>query len=81
MFLPINQGLVESANLVVQVMRKVGISAELLHIELQNTVEDTIDPSSPSLPPPQIVYCEVKSKSNPNGKTILFYNRYDIQPI
>src|SRR4051794_28616933 len=36
-------------------------------------------PSS-SLPPPPIVYGEVKSKSNPNGKTILFYNHYDIQP-
>ncbi len=34
----------------------------------------------PYLPPP-LVFGEVKSKSNPNGKTILFYNHYDVQPI
>ena len=27
-----------------------------------------------------IVYGEVKSKKNPQGKTILFYNHYDVQP-
>ncbi|MDQ4074316.1 MAG: M20/M25/M40 family metallo-hydrolase, partial [Thermoproteota archaeon] len=32
----------------------------------------------PAIPP--IVYGEVKSKSNPGGKTILFYNHYDVQP-
>ena len=77
-----NQGLVECADLVAQLMRKAGISAELLSIDndLQKTMEYNIDPFSPSLPPP-IVYGEVKSKSNPNGKTILFYNHYDVQPI
>jgi acetylornithine deacetylase/succinyl-diaminopimelate desuccinylase-like protein len=77
-----NQGLLECANLVAQVMRKAGISAELLYIDndFQKTVEDSICPSSTSLPPP-IVYGEVKSKSNPSGKTILFYNHYDVQPI
>ena len=30
---------------------------------------------------PPIVYGEVKSKSNPNAKTILFYNHYDVQPV
>jgi acetylornithine deacetylase/succinyl-diaminopimelate desuccinylase-like protein len=29
---------------------------------------------------PPIVYGEVKSKANPDGKTILFYNHYDVQP-
>src|SRR5690242_14905665 len=29
---------------------------------------------------PPIVYGEVKSKSNPDGNTILFYNHYDVQP-
>ena len=29
---------------------------------------------------PPLVYGEIKSKSNPNGKTILFYNHYDVQP-
>ena len=28
-----------------------------------------------------IVYGEVKSKSNPNGRTILFYNHYDVKPV
>src|SRR3954453_24012365 len=56
--------------------------------------DDYLAPSCPSsvsvpacdftsaLPPPApIVFGEVKSKSNPNGKTILFYNHYDVQPI
>jgi acetylornithine deacetylase/succinyl-diaminopimelate desuccinylase-like protein len=29
---------------------------------------------------PPIVFGEVKSKSNPGGRTILFYNHYDVQP-
>jgi acetylornithine deacetylase/succinyl-diaminopimelate desuccinylase-like protein len=29
---------------------------------------------------PPIVYGQVKSKANPDGKTILFYNHYDVQP-
>ena len=45
-----------------------GISSELLKI----------DGNSGQVSP--IVYGEVKSKSNPNGKTILFYNHYDVQP-
>jgi len=39
------------------------------------------DFTSPLPPPAPIVFGEVKSKSNPNGKTILFYNHYDVQPI
>jgi acetylornithine deacetylase/succinyl-diaminopimelate desuccinylase-like protein len=31
--------------------------------------------------PPPIVYGEIKSRSNPYGKTILFYNHYDVQPV
>jgi acetylornithine deacetylase/succinyl-diaminopimelate desuccinylase-like protein len=31
--------------------------------------------------PPPLVFGEVKSKLNPLGKTILFYNHYDVQPI
>jgi acetylornithine deacetylase/succinyl-diaminopimelate desuccinylase-like protein len=27
-----------------------------------------------------VLYGEIKSKQNPNGKTILFYNHYDVQP-
>jgi acetylornithine deacetylase/succinyl-diaminopimelate desuccinylase-like protein len=36
--------------------------------------------TKPHLEFPPIVYGEAKSKSNPNGKTILFYNHYDVQP-
>src|SRR5918911_495275 len=79
------QGLVECANLVAQIMRKAGIDAQLLYINdsLHKNAEDDIDScssssSSSSLPP--IVYGEVKSKSNPHAKTILFYNHYDVQP-
>ncbi|MFL6362879.1 MAG: hypothetical protein ACJ709_05500, partial [Nitrososphaeraceae archaeon] len=76
------QGLVECASLVVRLMRKAGINAKLLYVKsnLQKAVEDDIDPYSPSSAPP-IVYGEVRSKSNPNGRTILFYNHYDVQPI
>ena len=27
------------------------------------------------------VHGEVRSKANPNGRTILFYNHYDVQPV
>ncbi|MGI0029273.1 MAG: M20/M25/M40 family metallo-hydrolase [Nitrososphaera sp.] len=59
------QGLVECANLVATTMRKAGIASELLYLD-----DRTIPP---------VVYGEVKSKTNP-GKTILFYNHYDVQP-
>ncbi|MGI0013990.1 MAG: M20/M25/M40 family metallo-hydrolase, partial [Nitrososphaera sp.] len=59
------QGLVECANLVATTMRKAGIVSELLYLDDR------------SIPP--VVYGEVKSKTNP-GKTILFYNHYDVQP-
>ena len=74
------QGLVECANLVAAIMRKAGINAQLLYIDSnlpKNTVDD-MDSSSSPVPP--IVYGEVKSKSNPHAKTILFYNHYDVQP-
>lgn len=56
------------AELVSDIMSNSGISAELLKLD------DNSEQVSP------IVYGEVKSKSNPNGKTILFYNHYDVQP-
>ncbi len=56
------------AELVSEIMSKAGISTEIIKSE----------ESSEQIPP--IVYGEVKSKSNPNGKTILFYNHYDVQP-
>jgi acetylornithine deacetylase/succinyl-diaminopimelate desuccinylase-like protein len=68
------QGLVECANLIADTMHKAGISSEVLYLDNHRGNDDIKD-----VPPP-IVYGEVKSKSNPNGKTILFYNHYDIQP-
>jgi acetylornithine deacetylase/succinyl-diaminopimelate desuccinylase-like protein len=62
------QGLVECASIVSHLMQKAGIKSEVLYIKDRS--EDV----------PPIVYGEVKSKSNPNGRTILFYNHYDVQP-
>ena len=59
------EGLVECAGLVAQVMKKAGISSEVLFL------------NDGAVPP--VVYGEVKSKSRPD-KTILFYNHYDVQP-
>jgi acetylornithine deacetylase/succinyl-diaminopimelate desuccinylase-like protein len=53
-------------------MLKSGITSEVLYLDdLKNDKKDV---------PPPIVYGEVKSKANPNGRTILFYNHYDVQP-
>ena len=59
-----NLGLEECSRLVVQMMRKSGIKSEILRIKK-------------GIPP--AIYGEVKSKQNP-GKTLLFYNHYDVQP-
>ena len=85
-----NQGLVECANLVSQIMRNAGIETKLLYLSNNNNNsikregnnDDIPFPTAatPTLLPP-IVYGEVISKSNPNGKTILFYNHYDVQPV
>ncbi|MGN6630392.1 MAG: M20/M25/M40 family metallo-hydrolase [Candidatus Nitrosocosmicus sp.] len=64
------QNLEECAKEIVKMMKEIGISSELIYFEIDN--------NTTTIPP--IVYGEVKSKSNPNGKTILFYNHYDVQP-
>jgi len=56
------------AKLVSEIMSKAGIKSELLKL----------DYNSEEIAP--VVYGEVKSKNNPHGKTILFYNHYDVQP-
>jgi len=56
------------AELVSEIMSKAGIKSELLKL---NYNSEEIAP---------VVYGEVKSKNNPDGKTILFYNHYDVQP-
>lgn len=67
-----NQSLEECAILVSSIMNNAGIKAELLY--LNN------DKSTKSRPVPPIVFGQINSKSNPSGKTILFYNHYDVQP-
>lgn len=59
-----NQGLEECARLVSRILKKAGISAQILRL-------------GRGVPP--VVFGEVRSKKNPN-KTLLFYNHYDVQP-
>ena len=71
-----NQGLEECSILLSNMMKNAGIQTDLLFLDLDEQVESrTIS----RIPP--VVYGEVKSKSNPSGKTILFYNHYDVQPV
>ena len=73
------QGLVECADLLADIMNKAGIKVEVLYLDHDGTENDnTKNIVSNTVPP--IVYGEVKSKANPDGKTILFYNHYDVQP-
>ena len=67
------QGLNECASLVSRIMVKAGIKSEVLNLGgyEKNQKKEAIAP---------IVYGEVRSKENPNAKTILFYHHYDVQP-
>jgi acetylornithine deacetylase/succinyl-diaminopimelate desuccinylase-like protein len=60
-----NEGIEECSVLVSQMLKKAGISSEILRL------------NKTSAP---LVFGEVRSKSNPS-KTLLFYNHYDVQPI
>lgn len=66
------QGLNECARLVSLIMVKAGIKSEVLNL-------DYYDGNQKKEAAP-IVYGEVRSKANPNAKTILFYHHYDVQP-
>jgi len=68
------QGLTECADLVFQIMVRAGIKSEVLNLgrHESNQKKEAIAP---------IVYGEVKCKMNPDAKTILFYNHYDVQPV
>jgi acetylornithine deacetylase/succinyl-diaminopimelate desuccinylase-like protein len=66
------QLLTECASILAQIMDKAGINSKIIYLEESKDNEKNS--------PPPIVVGEVKSKSNPNGKTILFYNHYDVQP-
>jgi acetylornithine deacetylase/succinyl-diaminopimelate desuccinylase-like protein len=59
-----NQGIEECALLVSRILKKSGISSQILRLK------KGVAP---------IVFGEVRSKKNPN-KTLLFYNHYDVQP-
>ena len=60
-----NEGIEECSVLVSKMLKKAGISSEILRLNKN---------SAP------LVFGEIKSKSNPS-KTLLFYNHYDVQPI
>ena len=68
------QGLTECAVLVFQIMVRAGIKSEVLNLSPHES-----DQKTEAIAP--IVYGEVKSKMNPDSKTILFYNHYDVQPV
>ena len=70
------QGITECASLVADIMDRAGIHSQILHLD-HNICDGRHDDDSNANP---IVYGEAKSKANPNGKTILFYNHYDVQP-
>ncbi len=65
------KNLIECAEMIVKIMKKSGIKSELLYL---------FDEKGKVLDIPPVVYGEILSKKNPNGKTILFYNHYDVQP-
>jgi hypothetical protein len=67
------QGLTECANLVARIMNKAGINAEVLYLNYDGQTKVGIEDKIAAGTPP-IVFGEVKSKANPNGKTILFYS-------
>src|SRR5919206_594233 len=69
------QGLVNCAKSIADIMDKAGIKSELLYFD-----DVGLEDHSEHYIVPPLVYGEVKSKSNPQGKTILFYNHYDVQP-
>ena len=71
------QGISQCASLVASIMNKAGINTEILYLD-QNVHGNGHHNNDTNAHP--LVFGEVKSKANPNGKTILFYNHYDVQP-
>jgi acetylornithine deacetylase/succinyl-diaminopimelate desuccinylase-like protein len=68
-----NQSLDECAILVSTILNNAGIKSELLYLNEEGKTD-----KKKSVPP--IVFGQLNSKSNPSGKTIMFYNHYDVQP-
>jgi acetylornithine deacetylase/succinyl-diaminopimelate desuccinylase-like protein len=80
-----NNGMIECSHLVKKIMENAGIKTELLFPSLKDESckdgnFDTVTETNKHHFIPPIVYGEVKSKKNPHGKTLLFYNHYDVQP-
>ncbi len=73
-----NFGLEECAVLLSKMMNKAGIKTEVLYLEKPSNIKNYKDTAVNIAP---VVFGEVKSKSNPNGRTIMFYNHYDVQPV
>jgi acetylornithine deacetylase/succinyl-diaminopimelate desuccinylase-like protein len=63
-----NEGMHECATLLKTIMTKAGINTTILYLEDKKSA-------------PPIVYGEIRSRSNPYYKTLLFYNHYDVQPV
>jgi acetylornithine deacetylase/succinyl-diaminopimelate desuccinylase-like protein len=68
-----NQSLDECAILVSTILNSAGIKSELLYLNDGGKTDK-------KMPVPPIVFGQINSKSNPSGKTIMFYNHYDVQP-
>lgn len=73
-----HEGLEECAILLSNMMNNAGINTELLYLDPLD--EMRVNSGNPCKIPP-IVFGEIRSKINPDGKTILFYNHYDVQPV
>lgn len=71
-----SEGLEQCAILLSNMMKNAGIDSELLYLDIEDQIGSGITKQVPPL-----VFGEVKSKSNPHSKTILFYNHYDVQPV
>jgi acetylornithine deacetylase/succinyl-diaminopimelate desuccinylase-like protein len=72
------QGITECVSLITSIMNNAGINAEILYLDQNIRSNGSVHDGDIIVNP--IVYGEVKSKANPDGKTILFYNHYDVQP-
>jgi len=68
-----NEGIIDCAHLVAELMKNAGIQTEVLTLDRRGDGKD--DAIAP------VIYGEVRSKANPNSKTLLFYNHYDVQPV
>ncbi|MFB5600572.1 MAG: M20/M25/M40 family metallo-hydrolase [Nitrososphaeraceae archaeon] len=83
-----NIGMKDCALLLEKIMNKAGIETKLLYhnsnshesINTKNDLSSNISQNIEYHNIPPILYGEIKSKKNRNGKTILFYNHYDVQP-